>query len=465
MAERSGISTSVQYNRLPTNRRVGRHPRHSYNIRYRPYQIVPMMIAPVLPGESMTNALWQALCQTDMPANSQVGWWKEEWLFYVKLRDLNDREALETMVINPSFDRTALNDDTARTYSYHFGKGAGASDSGYIDWTSKCLQRVVECYFREGDEAWNIATLDSLPIAGIPQETAIDSLMLDTEFTTDDIELLDISAGTTWIGSDDKLKMSELQAAMQQWAILQAGGLSEATFEDYLAQFGVKLPGEELHRPECIRYHKSWQLPMGSGGQGATAAAAAATTPITDSGRVKWRTALRADKKRFFKEPGFIFGVVCVRPKTYLQKQTGAIAHSMVDAFSWLPRIMDTDPIYSVRKFAAGCGPFQASNADYRLDIRDLLIYGDQFINYDISSFSAGGAPYMALPVTNTLQKRFPFTGAVSGAQTEIDQLFIDYTNAVIPGEKLIREDGVVALHIQGMQRDTTLRGQATAIT
>lgn len=37
--------------------------------------------------------------------------------------------------------------------------------------------------------------------------------------------------------------------------------LTEVSFEDYLASFGVKIPDAELRRPELIRMVKNWTYP------------------------------------------------------------------------------------------------------------------------------------------------------------------------------------------------------------
>ena len=39
--------------------RASRRPQHRFNIRFKPYQLQPFMIAPVLPGESLKNLMLQ----------------------------------------------------------------------------------------------------------------------------------------------------------------------------------------------------------------------------------------------------------------------------------------------------------------------------------------------------------------------------------------------------------------------
>ena len=67
--------------------RVQRHPKHTFHLFTRPYQIQPFLIAPVLAGETMKNLLLQARVVTDPVQNRLIGWWQEYYFFYVKARD------------------------------------------------------------------------------------------------------------------------------------------------------------------------------------------------------------------------------------------------------------------------------------------------------------------------------------------------------------------------------------------
>ena len=69
--------------------RVTRGPRHSFNLRHRPFQIQPFLLAPVLPGETMKSLLLQSRAVTSPISNPLVGWWLEYYVFYVKHRDLD----------------------------------------------------------------------------------------------------------------------------------------------------------------------------------------------------------------------------------------------------------------------------------------------------------------------------------------------------------------------------------------
>ena len=78
---------NVQVANLAQQRRVTRRPQHTFQLRHRPWEIQPFMLAPVLPGETMQNLLLQARVVTDPIKNPLIGWWCEHYVFYVKHRD------------------------------------------------------------------------------------------------------------------------------------------------------------------------------------------------------------------------------------------------------------------------------------------------------------------------------------------------------------------------------------------
>ena len=60
---------------LPRQGRVSRRPEHTFHLRFRPFQIQPCLIAPVLPGETMKQAQVQVRAVADPIRNPLVGWW------------------------------------------------------------------------------------------------------------------------------------------------------------------------------------------------------------------------------------------------------------------------------------------------------------------------------------------------------------------------------------------------------
>jgi len=87
--------------------------------------------------------------------------------------------------------------------------------------------------------------------------------------------------------------------------------LTEQTYEEYLTTYGVKMPQVELHKPELIRYVRDWKYPTNTFDPTDGSAASA----------VVWSIAERADKRRFFTEPGFYLRVLGCAAKVYRSAQ------------------------------------------------------------------------------------------------------------------------------------------------
>lgn len=397
-----------------------RRPQHTFQLRSKPWALQPFMIAPVVPGETMQNLLLQARVVSDPIRNPLIGWWSEYYFFYVKHRDLNIRDDVQSMVLDPAYDINTAHPDTADPMFYHSG--------GAINWAKHCLERVVEEYFRNEGETWDGFTVDGMPAAGIAVQNWMDSLHSDTEHVQHDVDV-DLDA-------DTNIMASEIEAAMRQWQLLREHGMTQMTYEDYLASYGVRPALQELHRPELIRYIREWTYPSNT------------IDPITGAptSALSWSIAERADKARYFAEPGFIFGVYVARPKLYFSQQTGSAVVAMTDAWTWLPAMLSDQAEHSLRGYVAGAGPLGNAASAYWLDVRDLLMYGDQFINFSLTETDAG---LVALPTTS-LQKRY-------ASETMADLLFKDESTvepAYTATKLYVRQDGVVSLSIQSKVED-----------
>jgi len=159
-----------------------------------------------------------------------------------------------------------------------------------------------------------------------------------------------------------------------------------------------------------------------------------------------WSITERANKDRFFREPGFIFGVTVSRPKVYLQKQKATLAGLLDDTKSWLPAILMGQPQASWKKVTDAATDVIAGTAtsDWWIDLKDYFLYGEQFINQAIGS--ALDVSKMDVPDAN-LNARHP-------VQASVDGLFVsgDATAGV-------RQDGIVRLHIATHLAETSPRG------
>lgn len=415
----------------PTMGRRLRRPQHTFQLRTRPYQVQPFMIAPVLPGETLKNLLLQATCISDPVKNRLIGWWKEYAFFYVRISDLDARDEYMQMVLDGTWTPTAVQQDTAEVNMY-FTAAAGKER---INWLKQCLKRIVETYYRDEGEAWDVATLASvagglaLPLArtdgarGFWQSASNEA----------DVTFRDVSISTA---GDDAFTMGEFDDARRTFELLRQGFAEDMSYEDYLRSFGIR-PGaaakaEDPHMPELIRHIRQWAKPV----------SAIDPTDGSAASALVWNTTERADKDRFFKEPGFLVGVTVARPKVYWSRQTSYGAVLMDDVYSWLPALMSDDPNTSLKLVPDGFAPIGdvADAGGVWIDVKDLLLYGDQFLNFALTDTEAG---LVALP-TAALGKRY-------AAEAEIDALFASASPA-----NQLREDGIVSLNIAGRQVDTS---------
>jgi len=424
---------------VPKMGRRMRKPQHSFHLRSRAFQIQPFMIAPVLAGESMKNLLMQSRVVTDPIKNPFIGWWAEYYFFFVKLTDLdfwNDASIdvpnsgtpvgprVKMLLADPSWS-TTLYDYASDSVPFY----ATAAGQTYL---SECTDICVEHYFRDEAEgiAANTFTLDGMHLAMINNTGILNSAILNDDYdraqSAYDVDLLGDATDAT-------LQVSEIENALNRYKLAKANGLTDVNFDDYLASFGINsgVP-EKPHRPELVRYVRQWQYPSNT------------VEPSTGvpSSAVSWSIQERADKDRFFREPGFVIGLHVCRPKVYLSNQKAHIASFLDRAEDWMPAWLWGDPMTSMKKYAQGTGPFSGlTDADgYWLDMRDLFMYGDQFVNFALTETDAG---LVALP-TAALQKKFV-------QDSDVDALF------VTPATKQwIRQDGVVNLTIASTLRDTS---------
>ena len=413
------VANIVQGARVQNASRQARKPRrpeHTWNIVTRPYGIYPFCIAPVLAGETLDSAVMQVRVQSDPVHSRLMGWHKEYYWFYVKLRDLDDRDTLAAMLINPATSTTAIDTETAVTYHGFYA----TTGEPYLNFVEKCLKRVTEEYFRDAGETWNTNTVDTgIPQARVTPPGIWRSLTAAASVTFDDVQIS--TAG------DDAFTLGELQAAYDEYEQLRQGAFVSMTFEDYLAQQGVRQPEqEEIHRPELIRYVRQWEYPV----------SAIDPTDGSAASAVQWSMSERIDKNRFFKEPGFILGVTVARPKMYLLGTAFNGVQLLSDYKKWLPSIMDDSPTASLVNIGDNkLGVNWADANGVWVDVKDLFLYGDQLVtnitNPEINTYSA-----------NTTADTIKYVSS-----TNINALFAagspDTTNA------RIREDGICTFNIR----------------
>ena len=412
------VSASLVQEALKTQRR-NRYPKYEYQIRQRPWQIVPFMCAPVLAGETLTNALIQVRVVSDPLKSKLVGWWFEQYYFYVKWTDLDARDDLKEMALTGA----SISSLYTSAADIEFFEGNDA-----VPWARLCLKRVVEEYFRdEQDAAWDTYEIGNYPAANVANRTYLDSLIDDT------------TAPGTPNDLQDTEDLTVISDYLDQYNRMVQMRFTDMSFEDWLEAQGVRgrktAEAESMYKPELLRYVRDWTYPTNT---------VEPTTGVPSSAAV-WSMQERISKRRFFPEPGFILGVTVARPKVYLSKHIGSAAGYLDQARLWLPMVFHNEPYTSIREFSdpttVADGPLGATPTNgYWLDMRDLFLYGEQWRNFDIET--AGDGSHVLLP-SAALQHRY-------ASATDADALFA----AASPANK-IRSDGVTDLtiaspHVQG---------------
>ena len=182
-------------------------------------------------------------------------------------------------------------------------------------------------------------TLNGLPTASVNTNT-----VLDNAVNASAIECasgVDENLVSTTAGQGDAtvgVCTSEIEKTMKEYQYARLMKTTDMTFEDWCSEFGVTMPKEELFKPELIRYAKDLTYPSNTIDPTSGAPRSAAS----------WASALRADKDRFCKEPGFLVGVSVIRPKVYFKNLDRHFTMLMRNAYGWLPPAIVNDPTVGI---------------------------------------------------------------------------------------------------------------------
>lgn len=398
----------------PPTSRVGRYPKHTFMAKEMPFTAQPIFLARVLPGETLKNMKFESRVITDPIHNSIIGWKKEYFVFYVRVTDLLN-DAIKDMFVDPTNAEIAGLDEAANKPRTYTAKGA-------IDWMGLCLDRVVETYFRdEGETASAYATAAGDRIVQIRQTSFLDSLT-----DKDAMPEGDAIAGAT--------DMGDLERLMNAFEMARSLGLADMTYEDFLRSYGIAIPNKDEGKPELLANFSEFVYPSNT----------IDPTTGTPSSACSWvfNTAQRDPK--FFKEPGFVIGISVTRPKVYFSGLAGLAAGFAQRAWDWMPGYLRDMPETALKRFTAGTGPLGdrlLDTDDYFVDMRDELLYGDQFQNMAVfpansaNPATTGAHHLLALP-DSALNWRYP-------TEAMIKAFFKAEANC------FIRQDGYAAFQIQ----------------
>jgi len=384
------------FNPMLADRRT-RSPKHNFAVEFRPWEIQPILIAPVLPGETLNGFTLQSRAVTTPIKSRVVGWWLEYFFFYVPFRQMPSAANLVAMFVDPT---VTLSPSSAAAHRYYDGRG--------YDFVTECLQVVTQEWFRREGESWSSFTIRAnRPAASVNKDDFGESLVDNT--------VLPSGGAIAGMNVDDLDRARMVLEYRRQLATMGADG-GAIDYEEVLATYGASLrAAKRRDRPELIRYIRDWSYPVNT---------VEPTTGVPTTA-VSWAITDRADKNRRFNEPGFIFGVQVMRPKVYFNRQSGNGSTMLDRAQRWLPPVMDeTGAERSLAEFASTEGPYGRASSGftngYWLDIRDLFNYGDQYL--DCTDAEANG---IAMPAAGSPQLRYATETMADGLQATADLLSV----------------------------------------
>lgn len=376
-----------------------RRPSHNFATESHFWEIQPFLCAPVLPGETLDSLTIQSRVVTPPLKSRVVGWWLEYYIFYVPFRLMPAASSLVAMFVDPT---VTLSPTAAAAHRYYNGNG--------YDYISQCLQVVTQEWFRREGENWSSFTIRAnRPAATHAMDTWMESLISEAG--------LPAGATVASLTNLDDLERARIVLDYRRSLATMGGDGGAVDYEEVLASYGASLKiAKERERPELLRYIREWTYPTNT----------VEPTTGTPTTAASWAVKDRADKKRRFQEPGFIFGVQIIRPKIYFAN-LGAPAASFLDnAQAWLPPAMENaGEERSLKELTANGGPVNDGvfGTNYWVDVRDLFNYGDQYLDATATAVNA-----VALPTTGQANRYASLTIANGLLQTA-DQLTVSDGN------------------------------------
>lgn len=404
--------------------RVGRYPRHSFNIKSLPFTATPFMIAPVMVGETMKNLFMESRVVTDPIRNPLIGWKQQYYYFYVRITDLT-LDAVRDMFVDPAnVDLAATQGNAANDQFYYTGKGG-------IPYAKLGVKRIVDTYFRDQDQVadtYKTAAGDQY-IVQFQQEMFLDSL------TDKDL----MPEGSAISGATDAGDLERLMMAFEQ---LRAMGVSNMTYEDWLRSNGIAIPNKDENKPELLARFSDYSYPANT----------IDPTSGVPRSAMSWVFKQGERSPKAFKEPGFIIGISVTRPKVYFAGLAGNIAAHLGRAWDWSPNYLWSMPQTTLKNFAGDTGPLgdrTAAPDGYFLDMRDAFLYGDQWQNHTAFANDpvvSGDNHMVDLPDGANFNWKYP-------TETECKSFFVDSAGTAT----FVKQDGYVSLSIDGQMVDHTV--------
>lgn len=399
-------------------RRSNRGPNFPVAGVMKPYGLYPFYAHPVLPGETCQSITSRLTVVGQPVKNPLSGAWLEAWYFYVKLTD-----------IDKDLGQAFLNDgESSAAYLAGSDMVRFFTKSGQINWIKMCYDKIIEAHFT--DEGHTVPTIDTVSMMQLNNRSWYNNLIF---------EPADVAVDVT--------DARQTYEALNQWQMLQQMQMTELTYEDYLETYGVKPSITTQGEPEILRYHRKWSRPTN------------VINPADGSPASSYYYSedIKLDKAKRFIEPGFIIGVIGVRPKMF----QSSIRHSSLIGelwgfTDWYPSYTLDDPTAAVRELESSArdrlfesGKHTASSTAAMIyDHRDLLTHGEQFINAADTDL-----PY-PLPMSSGLDVSDGGdsldTKGIYPTSTDVDNLFV----GTAVNEKFIAYEGMVSCTVTGHVKD-----------
>lgn len=331
-----------------TRTRKRRSPSFNMAGSVQPFGLYPLMATPVLPGETLQDAEMK-IRMISLPVNHpMVGAWFETWLCFVSLTDMRDEFA--EMFIREGVTPPAGVMATADNPRYFVKTGS-------VDYIRLATEAVYKAFFQDAQEVAP-AKIDGVPRLRRSGLDWAQNLMFKPD-------ALDPAYLPSELPDDGTYTALE---------IMRMSGMSEMTYEKYLAQYGVsqKKQVAEARLPEILRYTRSWTLPTNHIDPASGAPSSA----------YSWSETIKAEKAKRFDEPGFLIWLGALRPKMYDKRYQQSLIGKLWGFGDWFPVYNLEDPSAGLKILDPGVvNSAAALTKPLMYDHRDLLSRGEQFVN------------------------------------------------------------------------------------
>lgn len=374
MASPRVVNPVVQRPASRQEQRVTRAPAVPFSLIWKPWQLQPCAMFPVLPGESLTSMMLQMQFWTDplKAVLKNTPWTFEYFSFYSKFRDLPGWEESEDGIGADLIDMI----ESGESASAHIDADGNAWTScppGGVDFLLEQTKRIVEVYFREEGQAWDKAAVDGVPLvhafAGRRREV-MDKLTLEAALEDRKV------AFPTNVGG-------EYMQALQDLAAQRDGeDPLNMDYEDMVRAAGGRVvvrheDREDLHLPELLAYSRHHDYPVNT------------VEPSTGVPAVAFGHRMRQQMRKAYRFPefGWVSCFVVARPKVLYKNQQGMFAAMMYDRANWFMPQQDARTSQSFLAILENDGPLKATMGtgtvgSYSVDLRSLLSDGEQFTNF-----------------------------------------------------------------------------------